>query len=60
MDQPTDTGLIDHVSALKHPRQAAKGLDPLPDIILLLLCATLAGADDFVEIQLSRSRPSRA
>jgi hypothetical protein len=44
--------LLDHFSALQDPRQAAKVLYPLPEILLLLLCATLAGADDFVEMQL--------
>lgn len=52
MDQPTAKSLIDHFSVLKDPRQIAKVLYPLPEIILLLLCATLAGADDFVEMQL--------
>jgi predicted transposase YbfD/YdcC len=37
---------------LDDPRQQAKVLYPLPEIMLLLLCATLAGADDFVEIAL--------
>jgi predicted transposase YbfD/YdcC len=46
------TGLLDHFAVLEDPRQAAKVLYPLPEIILLLLCATLAGANDFVEIQL--------
>jgi predicted transposase YbfD/YdcC len=44
--------LLDHFSALKDPRQQAKVLYPLPEILLLLLCATLAGADDVVEIAL--------
>jgi predicted transposase YbfD/YdcC len=52
MDQRTDTSLIGHFAALKDPRQAAKVLYPVPEIILLLLCATLAGADDLVEMQL--------
>ena len=46
------TRLLDHFAALEDPRQAAKVLYSLPEIILLLLCATLAGANDFVEIQL--------
>jgi predicted transposase YbfD/YdcC len=41
--------LIDHFSALEDPRQAWKVIYPLPEILLLVLCATLAGADDFVE-----------
>lgn len=41
--------LLDHFSALKDPRQSAKVLYPLAEILLLVLSATLAGADDFVE-----------
>jgi DDE_Tnp_1-associated len=37
-----------HFSALNDPRQSAKVLYPLPEILLLLLSATIAGADDFV------------
>jgi predicted transposase YbfD/YdcC len=44
--------LIERFAALSDPRQVAKVLYPLPEIVLLPLCATLAGADDFVEIQL--------
>ena len=43
--------LFDHFSTLKDPRQAAKVLYPLPEILLLLLCATLAGADDLAEVE---------
>ena len=52
MDQPASTALLNHFAALEDPRQTAKVLDPLPEILLLLLCATLAGADDFVEMEL--------
>jgi predicted transposase YbfD/YdcC len=43
--------LIDHFSALEDPRQAWKVVYPLPEVLLLVLCATLAGADDFVEVE---------
>jgi hypothetical protein len=43
--------LIDHFSALEDPRQAWKVVYPLPEVLLLVLGATLAGADDFVETQ---------
>jgi predicted transposase YbfD/YdcC len=43
--------LIEHFSALEDPRQAWKVIYPLPEILLLVLCATLAGADDFVEAE---------
>lgn len=46
------TGFLTHFSALHDPRQSAKVLYPLPEILLLLLCATISGADDFVEITL--------
>ena len=52
MDRPASTALLNHFAALEDPRQTAKVLYPLPEILLLLLCATLAGADDFVEMEL--------
>jgi predicted transposase YbfD/YdcC len=51
MDRPTGTALLDHFATLEDPRQVAKVLYPLPEILLLLLCATLAGADDVAEIE---------
>ena len=41
--------LLDHFSGLDDPRQRGKVLYPLPEIMLLTLCATLSGAEDFVE-----------
>jgi predicted transposase YbfD/YdcC len=43
--------LIEHFAALEDPRQSWKVLYPLPEILLLVLCGTLAGAEDFVEIR---------
>ena len=43
--------LLDHFAALSDPRQAWKVVYPLPEVLLLLLCGTLAGAEDFVEIR---------
>ena len=43
--------LLDHFSALSDPRQRGKVVYPLPEIMLLVLCATLAGAEDFVEVR---------
>ena len=48
----TKKSLIDHFSALEDPRQAWKVEYPLPEIMLLVLCATLAGAETFVETAL--------
>jgi predicted transposase YbfD/YdcC len=44
--------LLDHFSALEDPREGWRVLYPLPEILLLVLCATLAGMEDFVEIVL--------
>ena len=52
MPQPSGTSLLERFATLEDPRQTAKVLYPLPEILLLLLSATLAGADDCVEIEL--------
>ena len=52
MADPVSVPLLDHFAALRDPRQHAKVLYPLPEILLLVLSATLAGADDFVETTL--------
>jgi len=49
MSNAVPVALLDHFATLKDPRQHAKVLYPLPEIMLLVLSATLAGADDFVE-----------
>ena len=45
-------GLLDHFSALKDPREQWRILYPLREVLLVLLCGTLSGMDDFVEINL--------
>ena len=50
MEGTLDCSLVAAFAGLSDPRQSAKVLYLLPEIMLLLLCATLAGADDFVEI----------
>ncbi len=47
-------------AALRDPRQAAKVLYPLPELLLLLLCGTIAGADDFGELTLWARRTWRS
>lgn len=44
--------LLDHFSALDDPRQNWRVIYPLPEILLLVLSATLSGMEDFVEIHL--------
>jgi len=43
--------LLDHFAALEDPRQSWKVIYPLPEVLLIVLCGTLAGAEDFVEIE---------
>lgn len=42
--------LLGHFSKLADPRQSAKVVFALPEIMLLVLAATIAGADDLVEV----------
>src|SRR5438105_13008059 len=44
--------VLDHFSVLSDPRQRWRVLYPLPEILLLVLCATLSGMEAFVEIRL--------
>ena len=43
--------LLQHFSSLKDPRRSVKVLYPLEEIVLLLVCATIAGGDDLVELR---------
>lgn len=43
--------LLDHFSALEDPRQVWKVGYPLPEILLVVLCGTMAGAENFVEVE---------
>ncbi len=51
MSLPAAPSLIDHSAALEDPRQSWKVLYSLPEVLLLVLCGRLAGAEDFVEIR---------
>ena len=57
MAEPAQVAFLAHFAALRDPRQVAKVLYPLAEILLLVLCGTIAGADDFTEIGLW-GRPS--
>jgi len=48
---PRSGSILEHFSALTDPRQRWRVLYPLPEIMLLVLCATLSGMEDFVEIR---------
>ena len=46
-----DVNILNYFSALEDPRQPWKVLYPLEEVLLLILCGVMAGADDFVEIR---------
>ena len=48
---PPKLGLLDHFAGLDDPRQSVKVLFPLPELMLLVLSATIAGCDDLVEVR---------
>ena len=45
------TCLLDHFSALDDPHQFWKVCYPLEAVLLIVPCATMAGAEDFVQIE---------
>ena len=52
MVQAMSVPLLTQFAALRDPRQATKVLHPLLELLLLLPCGMVAGADDFVELTL--------
>lgn len=48
--KPRTRSLLQHLSVLKDPRQPCKVMYPLPEVLLLVVCATMAGCDDYDEI----------
>ena len=52
LPSPPSRAILDHFSALSDPRQHWRVIYPLPEVLLLVLCATLSGMEDFVEVRL--------
>ena len=50
VERARSVALLDYFSGLEDPRQAGKVLFPLGEIMLVVLCGVLSGADGFVEI----------
>jgi predicted transposase YbfD/YdcC len=48
--KPRTRSLLQHLSVLKDPRQPCKVMYPLPEVLLLVVCASMAGCDDYDEI----------
>jgi predicted transposase YbfD/YdcC len=51
MSERLSIAIIDHFGDMPDPRQQAKILYPLAEIILATLCAIICGADSYVEIE---------
>lgn len=49
-EQVQNVAFLDYFSGLSDPRQSGKVLYPLPEVMLLVLCGEVSGADGFVEI----------
>jgi predicted transposase YbfD/YdcC len=50
MPERLSISIVEHFEDMPDPRQQAKVLYPLSEIILLTLCAIISGADSYVEI----------
>ena len=48
----SSVSLLGHFSALEDPHQSWKVVYPMPQIMLLVLCAPVGGMKDLVEIRL--------
>ncbi|MBS0643263.1 MAG: transposase family protein [Proteobacteria bacterium] len=40
-------GLLEHVAEIEDPCDICRILHPLPEILLLVVCGTMAGCDDY-------------
>ncbi len=49
-DKPHRRSLLDHFSAVPDPRQAWRVAHPLPEMLLLVVCGTIASNDDYDDI----------
>ena len=48
--KPRTKSLLEHVAAIQDSRQPCKIMYPLPEVLLLVVCATIASCDDYAEI----------
>jgi predicted transposase YbfD/YdcC len=48
--KPRTRSLLVHFAAIKDPREPCKVMYPLPEVLLLVVSATIAGCDDYDEI----------
>ncbi len=48
--KPRLANLLDHFSVIEDPREPWRVAHPLPEVLLLVVCATIASCDDFDDI----------
>lgn len=48
--KPRLASLLDHFSVIEDPRECWRVAHPLPEVLLLVVCATIASCDDFDDI----------
>jgi predicted transposase YbfD/YdcC len=53
---PRRSSLLEHFSSIKDNRQACKVMYPLGEVLLLVVCATMAACDDYDDIALWGNR----
>ena len=49
--KPRLASLLEHFSVIEDPRERWRVLHPLPEVLLLVVCATIASCDDFDDIE---------
>ncbi len=50
MERPRLRRLLDHFADVADPRESWRVAHPLPEVLLLVVCGTIAGCDDFDDI----------
>ena len=49
-EKPRLRSLLDHFSVIEDPREKWRVAHPLPEVLLLVVCASIASCDDFDDI----------
>jgi len=49
------TALLDHFAEVEGPRDVRRILHPLPEVLFIVVCGTIADCDDYEDIAVWRS-----
>ena len=55
-EKPRLRSLLDHFAVIDDPREKWRVAHPLPEVLLLVVCASIASCDDFDDIAASGAR----